>query len=304
LHTRKSIFGAMEFGLVPHTELDKIDFSFPADPEANKNILPGVRAESPKVYVGLPRWGREEWVGKLYPLRTKQSDYLHYYAAHFNMIELNATHYNFFGKYRLSVWADTVGKDFKFLPKMIKDVSHAPPLIARELPLEKFVTEIRVFGEHLGPIFIQLNEIYNPKRKGDLYQFLEMLPGDLQFFLEVRHADWFTADIQNELLKKLQQYKVGYIITDTAGRRECAHMHLSIPKTFVRFVTNNGHPSDFDRTDLWAQRMKLWLDQGIEEIYFAIHMRDEEYSLDLVKYAVDKVNEVCKLNLPPVNLMN
>jgi hypothetical protein len=102
----------------------------------------------------------------------------------------------------------------------------------------------------------------------------------------------------------VRKYNVGLIITDTAGRRDCAHMHLTIPKTFVRFVTNNGHPSDFERTDQWAERMKIWLDQGIEEIYFVIHMRDEEYSLDLVKYAVDKINDVCKLDLLPLNLLS
>jgi hypothetical protein len=42
----------------------------------------------------------------------------------------------------------------------------------------------------------------------------------------------------------------------------------------------------------------------MEEVYLVIHMRDEEYSLDLVKYVVEKVNEVCKLDLLPINLMS
>jgi uncharacterized protein YecE (DUF72 family) len=127
----------MDFGLVDHTKLDAIDFSLPPEPAWNNAILPGKPAKDPKVYIGLPRWGRKEWVGQLYPLRTKESDYLRYYAAHFNLIELNATHHNFYGEHRLSVWSDMAGgKEFKFLPKMIKDVSHAPPLTARDLVLE------------------------------------------------------------------------------------------------------------------------------------------------------------------------
>ena len=294
----------MDFGLVPHTELDKINFSLPPDPEGNQKILSGNPNKSPKMYIGLPRWGRKEWVGKLYPLRSKESEYLRYYAAHFNMVELNATHYLFHGEHRISVWADMAGSlDFKFCPKMHKDITHAGPLYAKDIVLEKFTDEIRTFGKHLGPIFIQLSETYSPKRKGDLYQFLEMLPTDLQFFLEIRHENWFKGEIQNELVKKLSDLKVGFIITDTAGRRDCAHMQLTVPKTFIRFVTNNLHPSDFDRTDQWAERISQWLKQGIEEIYFVVHMRDEEYSLDLVKYIVDKFNEVCQLDLPILNLI-
>src|SRR5687768_17266118 len=186
----------MEFGLVPHTDPDTIDFTLPTEPAGNQLILPGIPSIDPKVFIGLPRWGRKEWVGKLYPLRSKQSEYLHYYSAHFNMVELNATHYTFYGQYRLSVWAEMVSSpDFKFLPKMHKDITHAGPLYAKDLVLEKFVEEMRAFGRHLGPIFIQLSESHGPKRKNDLYQFIEMLPTDLSFFLEVRHKDWFTPDI-------------------------------------------------------------------------------------------------------------
>lgn len=296
----------MDFGLVPPAELDKIDFKLPGgNLSHNREILSGRKSDNPKVYIGLPRWGRKEWVGKLYPLRAKESEYLHYYSAHFNMVELNATHYTFYGQYRLSVWADMASpKDFKFLPKMHKDITHAGPLYAKDLVLEKFIDEIRAFGDKLGPIFIQLSETFAPKRKGDLFQFIEMLPTDLQFFLEVRHADWFKPELFETLLKKLTEHNVGIIITDTAGRRDCAHMQLSIPKTFIRFVTNNLHPSDFARTDEWAERINDWIDNGIEEIYFIIHMRDEEYSLDLAKYIVDKINDVCNLNLPPVNLIS
>ena len=51
------------------------------------------------------------------------------------------------------------------------------------------------------------------------------------------------------------------MITDTAGRRDCAHMHLTIPKVFIRYVGNSLHPTDYTRSDAWVQRMKYWLDQ-------------------------------------------
>lgn len=294
----------MEFGIVPHTELDKIDFGLPNDGEINSQVLPGEPTENSKVFVGLPRWGRKDWVGKLYPLRTKEGDYLHYYSAHFNMVELNATHYQV-DPYRLSVWSNMVKTpDFLFCPKMIKDITHAGPLYAKDLVLEKFVDDIKAFGKHLGPIFIQLSESYSFKKKGDLFQFIEMLPTDMQIFVEVRHEEWFVKQNFAVLTQKLREHNVGLVITDTAGRRDCLHMSLTIPKTFIRFVTNNLHPSDFDRTDKWAERLKTWLENGIQEIYFVIHMRDEEFSLDLAQYVVQKMNEVCELNLKPLEFVD
>lgn len=49
----------MEFGRVPENELDKVDFSLPAEPVENKLILGG-KKKTPKVYIGCAKWGRVE----------------------------------------------------------------------------------------------------------------------------------------------------------------------------------------------------------------------------------------------------
>jgi uncharacterized protein YecE (DUF72 family) len=130
------------------------------------------------------------------------------------------------------------------------------------------------------------------------------LPKDVQFFLEVRHPDWFTKPINEELFKKLKQLKIGAVITDTAGRRDCCHMHLTIPKTFIRYVGNSLHKTDFPRIDAWVERMKYWLDNGIEEINFFMHMHDEATSPELTVYLVEKMNKICNLNLTAPKFVN
>ena len=62
----------MEFGRIPENELDKINFKLPDDPSFNKEILKGSAASKPKVYIGCAKWGRIEWVGKIYPPKTKR----------------------------------------------------------------------------------------------------------------------------------------------------------------------------------------------------------------------------------------
>jgi len=289
----------MEFGRVPENELDTIDFSLPAEPAFNKKILKGSPAKHPKIYLGCAKWGRTEWVGKIYPLKTKEKDFLDHYVQHYNSIELNATHYKIYGATGIKKWADKAGdKDFMFCPKMYQGVTHRGSLKGKDFITTEFLRGVVAFEEHLGPVFIQVNETFSPKRKEEIFTYLRSLPTDLQFFLEVRHPDWFgKKEIREELFATLKEMNIGAVITDTSGRRDCAHMYLTLPKAFIRYVGNSLHPTDFTRCDAWVKRIKYWLDNGLEELYFFMHMHDEATSPELTVYLVDKLNASCGLNL-------
>ena len=289
----------MEFGRVPENELNDVDFGLPAEPEGNKKILKGQPAKNPKVYIGCAKWGRTEWVGKIYPPKTKEKDFLQHYVEHYNCIELNATHYKVYGETGVRKWAEKAkGKDFLFCPKMYKGVTHLGSLKGKDFITNEFFRGIMGFEQHLGPIFVQVSETFSPKRKEELFTYLASLPKDLQFFLEVRHPDWFAKQNErDDMLHFIRENNMGAVITDTAGRRDCAHMHLTIPKAFIRYVGNSLHPSDYTRIDVWINRMKYWLDNGMEELYFFMHMHDEATSPELTVYLVDKMNKECGLNL-------
>ncbi len=288
----------MEFGRVEMEELEKVDFSLPKEPAFNKQILPGKKNKNAKVYVGCAKWGRPEWVGKIYPEKTKEKNFLQHYVEHYNSIELNATHYKIYGAKGIANWKQKAdGKDFLFCPKMYKGITHFGKLTGKDFILNEYLRGIVAFEEHLGPVFVQVSDAYSPKRKDELFTFLRSLPTDMQFFLEVRHPDWFKGDVAKELFETLHALNIGAVITDTAGRRDCAHMHLTIPKTFIRYVGNSLHHSDYIRIDAWIERMKFWLDKGIDDIYFFMHMHNEATSPELTVYLVDKLNTACNLNL-------
>ena len=266
----------MEFGRVDESELNNIDFSLPAEPAFNKKILKGKPATVAKVYLGCAKWGRLEWVGKIYPPKTKEKNFLQHYVEHYNSIELNATHYKIIGANGISKWKEKAkGKDFKFCPKMYQGVTHKGSLKGKEFLTREFLRGVQAFEEHLGPVFVQVSDSFSPNRKDELFKFMLSLPKELQFFLEVRHPAWFSKeDIRHEFFQFLCENNFGAVITDTAGRRDCAHMHLTIPKTFIRYVGNSLHETDYTRSDVWVQRIKYWLDRGLKELYFFMHMHD------------------------------
>jgi len=289
----------MEFGRVPVAELESIHFSLPAEPEENLQVLGGRSVDAPKLYLGCAKWGRKEWIGKIYPPKTKEKDFLEHYVKHYNCIELNATHYKVYDEAAIGKWAaKAAGRDFLFCPKMYQGVTHYGNLQGKEFITTEFLKGLMAFGEHLGPIFVQVSDAFSPGRKNELFDFLQSLPTDLQFFLEVRHPSWFgDAAIRKELFGFLTERKLGAVITDTSGRRDCAHMQLTIPKAFIRYVGNSLHPADYTRIDEWIARIQYWIDQGLEELYFFMHMHDEAFSPELTVYLVDRLNAACGLNL-------
>ena len=108
----------------------------------------------------------------------------------------------------------------------------------------------------------------------------------------------WKSEIGNELFTTLKKMNIGAVITDTSGRRDCAHMHLTLLKTFIRYVGNSLHATDYRGIDEWVERIKYWLENGMEEIYFFMHMHEEAFSPELTVYLVDKLNKACGLNLP------
>jgi uncharacterized protein YecE (DUF72 family) len=281
----------MEFGKVRGPELDTINFGLPIEPAGNQKVLGGKKSASASIHIGCPRWGIPEWIGKIYPPKTKEKDYLGQYVRHFNCIELNATHYKIYDTTAIGKWAEKAnGRPFKFCPKMYQGVTHKGSLADKGPVTTEFLQGMVAFKEYLGPIFIQLSDSFGPNRREELFTYLGSLPKDIAFFLEVRHPDWFSDEkMRKQLFNTLYSLHIGAVITDTAGRRDTAHMYLTVPKAFVRFVANSLHPSDYTRINAWVQRIKEWVELGLQELYFFIHMHNEEFCPELTAYMSDKL---------------
>jgi uncharacterized protein YecE (DUF72 family) len=290
----------MKFGALSQDSLTGIDLSLLKEPMSNALVLPGRRALHPKFYIGAARWGHSSWAGKTYPSKTKASQFRELYPNYFSAVELNATHYKIYSPQVLTQWAQVAkGKDFKFCPKFPQAISHYSNLKNADAITDQFLESILAFENNLGPAFLQLGENYSPAQSDQLFTYLASLPKGMTFFLELRHPAWFANEkIKEELFGKLRELKIGAVITDAPGRRDIAHMHLTLPKLFVRFVCNSLHNSSLSRTNDWVQRLKHWIDAGLEEAYIFLHPGDDAAIPDLASYWINETNKHCQLNLP------
>ena len=295
----------MEFGKVEHELLDTLDLGLPKDDKATTAILKGSKKKKDvKVYVGCAKWGRKDWIGILYPKGTKEKDFFEYYALQFNSIEFNAIFYRLPEKKQITDWKDNSPKDFLFCPKFTDTITHIRRLKNAQADVDKFLECVSGLGKKLGPIFLMPHPQMGPKRVDDMVKFLNDLPKDIKVFLELRHPDWFIDNNLDLILPACDELGVGTVITDTAGRRDCVHMRLTTSAAFIRFVGNSLHESDYARIDEWVQRIKKWIKEGIQDIYFFMHQHEELYSPTLAKYLIVELNKHCKLDLKVPELLN
>lgn len=288
----------MDFGRLPN--VDNINFALPKDDKGTERLWSKLKKSdlTPQVYVGCPVWGQKEWVGKIYPANTKEKDFLKHYTRQFNSIELNATHYRIPGEATIRNWKAAAEKGFKFCPKIPQEISHQKQLQNCYDLTTVFCNMISGLEDHLGLTFLQLSPAFSPQKISVLENYLNQFPKDIPLAVELRHEGWFNnREIFNRVFDLLESKNISSVITDVAGRRDVLHQRLTTSTAFVRFTANDLHVSDFERMNHWVDRIKSWLDKGIQTVYFFVHTPTKSLNPELVNYMIDRLNVLCNLSL-------
>lgn len=283
----------MEYGKVEEKILNALDLSLPKDHKQTTLVLAKQKTAKPKIHVGLAKWGIPQWVGKLYPKKTKAADFLEEYGKQFDCIEFNAIFYKLPDRKQVQLWKSKVGKDFKFCPKFHEAITHRKRLKDVRNELDQFLEVAHELGDNLGPVFLMPHPQMGEKHLETIETFLEMVPKEIDLFVEFRNKEFMVGPVMEEIYPWMEKKKVGSVITDTAGVREGLNMRLTTPESFIRFVGNSLHKSDYTRIDDWVKRIKKWNEKGIKETYFFMHMHDERYSPELSKYLIEQLNKKC-----------
>lgn len=298
----------MEFGKVHN--LNAVNFTLPPGAAFNARVWAAVEptprdmSRQPQVFIGGPIWANKEYVGKIYPSNAKERDFLHYYTRQFNTIELNSTHYQIPTAGMIAKWKTEATAGFVYCPKFPQIISHERQLIAAEGLTDEFVNAVLGLEEHLGMTFLQLPPSFGPDKWPVLETYLKDLPDELDVAVEFRHSDWFGKAARDggpfwqQTLERLYALHRHVVITDVAGRRDVLHMGLSSPVLTLRFIANDGHPTDYSRTDAWVQRLKTWFEKGLQTAYLFIHGGAEnDTAPELILYWTRELNKHCGLRL-------
>jgi uncharacterized protein YecE (DUF72 family) len=280
----------MKFGRIDTGLLEQTNMSLAVDGHINQQVLPGKPFATPQIFLGCTQWKCDAWLGNIYPPKIKDAEILEAYIRQFNSIEMNAMHYRIFSPEMVQKWAaKATGQVFHFCPKFPQSISHYSNFTNAAVQTTQFIESIEALGDHLGPAFLQVSDAISPERSQPLFTYLTSLPKAHRFFVEFRHADWYTTDQQHQTAHTLARHGIGWVITDAPGRRDVCHMQLTTPVAFVRFLGNNLHPTDYTRIDAWIIRIKHWLQQGLQQIYFFMHHPEEAGAPELIDYMAQRL---------------
>ncbi|QDP85978.1 DUF72 domain-containing protein [Chryseobacterium sp. SNU WT5] len=282
----------MKFGQV--SDPSQIDFTLPKDHPRTEEILKKYQSRDFNVFVGCAKWNKTDLKG-FYPRGTK--DELSYYSTQFNSIELNATFYKSPTPDQVLTWKDKTPADFKFFPKVPNTVSHYRRLLNITDVVTQFATSVLNFDDKLGMVFLQLHDNFKPKDFDRLEKFIHDWPKEVPLAVELRNEEWFADKERFDATMDLfEKYNITNIIVDTAGRRDLLHMRLTTATAFIRYVGAN-HESDYTRLDDWIERIKIWEQEGLKNLYFFVHQNVEKASPLLSAYFIEALNKEFNMNL-------
>jgi uncharacterized protein YecE (DUF72 family) len=179
-----------------------------------------------KLFIGTSGWNYPHWQGIFYPQELSQSKWLEYYTQFFNAVELNVTFYRLVQQKTFRNWYKRTPKDFYFVAKGSRFISHIKKLKGVKESLDIFFDNAKELKEKLAAILWQFPPSFSCQSfdirrdpatagKKDLKRlevFLKLLrKTKIRQVFEFRNDSWFDKEIYT-LLKK---YNAGLCIADS-----------------------------------------------------------------------------------------
>ncbi len=145
------------------------------------------------IRIGTSGWHYSDWAGRFYPDDLPKSKWLEFYAENFDTVEINNTFYRQLKPQTFKNWRKQVPKNFLFVVKANRYITHIKRLKDVKEPLKRFFEGVRLLKSNLGPVLYQLPPSMH-KDLDRLKTFLKLLPKKPVSVFEFRHESWFSDD--------------------------------------------------------------------------------------------------------------
>lgn len=180
------------------------------------------------IQIGTCSWKYESWEGLVYSSR-KPANYLQEYIRHYRTVEVDQWFWSLFTGDKVVLpkstvvreYASSVPEDFTFsvkTPNSITLTHHykkgkAGPLLPNPYFLsvdlmQRFLDSLEPLHQNLGPVLFQFEYLNKQKipRPAEFFdrfeRFVERLPSDFSYFVELRNPNWLDARYFDFLAEK------------------------------------------------------------------------------------------------------
>lgn len=174
------------------------------------------KRHSPLLQLGTSSFTARGWEKSFYPAGLKSGDYLSYYATRFDALEIDATFYRTPAVSTVKNWDARTPENFLFALKAPQEITHQRVLADADSAMKEFLHATEPLGKKLAVVLLQFpyfsrNTFAGPTEfLNRLKPFLEGLPGEPRFAVELRNNQWLGP----RLFDILQKYKVALALID------------------------------------------------------------------------------------------
>ncbi len=279
-----------------------------------------------EIKFGCPFWSQSKWASHLYLNSDKKRSALQAYNTLFNSVEGNTSFYQLPSEESLLNWKQQVDPAFSFTFKFPQEISHEGALTDNPALVNQVLQRFSLMEGQLGVVMLQLPASFGPSRLDELNVFLQNLPTEFNYAVEVRHLDLFDkGNNERKLNQVLAHHNVNRIILDSRALFACKtdltplieEVQARKPKVptnviatakfpLIRFI---GHPTLEENERFfapWVSKLEQWLEQG-KQPYLFFHMHDQFSAPWLAEmffqyWRRESPNlTLPQLNLPPIN---
>jgi len=220
------------------------------------------KIEPGKILVGTASWSDPGFVERWYPKKMPAGERLHWYAQHFDLVEVNSTFYSVPEPRMVERWCAATPDSFTFdiklhqlfsfhstqaklLPPALQQraeidargrVKSTPDL--QEALLKLFLRATSIFRDSgkLGAFLLQLSPAFSPRKHdlSELDQLTEML-SNYELAIEFRNRNWAVGDQLQATMDFLQKHHAIFVNVDAP-----ASDHFMVMPSEVDEVTNSS----------------------------------------------------------------
>jgi uncharacterized protein YecE (DUF72 family) len=222
------------------------------------------------IYLGLPQWSHPKWVRLGI---TSLEDY----ARHFNCVEGNTTLYAVPSAETVLRWREMTGDDFRFCFKFPATISHNAALRQCGDLTADFLSRMSPLADRIGQYWLQLPAAFGPENLPALWNFLDALPKDFTYGVEVRHRAFFEKGTEEQALNRglhergvnraiLDSRPVHSAIPDSEAIRQAqskkpklpVHALVTAGNPLVRFIGSNDMQQNLAMFAVWLKTLAKW----------------------------------------------
>jgi len=156
-----------------------------------------------RLFAGTSGFAYAQWKPQFYPAKLPAGKFLEHYAQRLNSVEINYTFRHTPSAKTLENWAAATPPGFVFALKGHMRITHIMRLKNAAEATGVFLRAIDPLraARRLGPVLFQLP----PQMRCDaevLQAFLDILPDDLRYAFEFRHASWLVDEVYGLLERR------------------------------------------------------------------------------------------------------